>query len=226
MHKFTWSYTSLSTFLTCPFQYAAKYFYKSVKFQDTEASIWGNRVHAAAETKLKGGIPDDTVAYNEVSRYCDLFDKVRTETDCERLVEFEISVTDKWKTTKWFAPDAWGRAKIDLVQIAKDSASIYDWKTGNSFDPKQLSIFCLMLAIARPDLNYFIPRFIMLKTGKVIGLPDREGYFRKDLIPVARELNELINRVKEAWETECFPTKRNGLCRKWCDVKECQYCGG
>lgn len=224
MTKFSWSHTSIQTFKTCPAQYAAKYFYKTIKFVENAAAAWGNEVHTGAESLLKGGEYKNDKVTELIMPYVAFFDKVQAESGCERQVELEICVNRNWKPTGWFAPDAWGRAKLDLVHIGGDAAHIYDWKTGKyKKDEAQLKIFCVMLALARPDIEYFDAQYIWLKDKKSSSL--EKTLHRKDLVPLIKELQTDISIIQEAWEYESFPEKRNGLCKKYCDVITCKYCG-
>ena len=221
---FSWSHTSIQTFKTCPAQYAAKYFYKTVKFKENEAAAWGNEVHKGAELLLKGEEYKNDKVTELVMPYVTFFNKVQAESGCERQVELEICISDKWKPTGWFDPDAWGRGKLDLVHIGGRAAHIYDWKTGKfKHDEAQLKIFCVLLAIARPDIELFDAQYIWLKDKKTSGL--EKTLHRKDLVPLIKELQEDIGIIQEAWEYENFPEKRNGLCKRYCDVITCKYCG-
>jgi hypothetical protein len=44
---FSWSFSAVNDFDTCPYQYAAKRYHCTVQFEDTPATIWGTRVHDA-----------------------------------------------------------------------------------------------------------------------------------------------------------------------------------
>ena len=43
------SHSSLSTFETCPRQYEARYILKTLPYQETVATAWGNAAHDALE---------------------------------------------------------------------------------------------------------------------------------------------------------------------------------
>lgn len=224
MPKFTWSFTAINTFLTCPAQYAAKYFYKLVLFQENEAAKWGTRVHAAGEEYMKTGNILDPEGFAPVNQFYPFLRRVAEEIKAEQLVEFECAVTPLWKPTTWWADDVCGRAKLDLVQIKDDSAIIYDLKTGKpKTDELQLKLFCVMLAIARPDVHNFHAEFLWTQTGTKTGL--KKMVSRKELLPWLNELNGTINQIREAWDTETFPDRKNGLCAKWCDVVACKHNG-
>ena len=45
--------------------------------------------------------------------------------------ELELAVDKDWKPVEWYAPNAWGRAKIDTAVMFNDGQlDIVDWKTG------------------------------------------------------------------------------------------------
>lgn len=217
--RFSWSFSALNDFETCPFQYAAKRFYKTLPHEETEATLWGTRVHEYAENVLKG----NTLAFDEtisklVGPYCDLI----LNAGGELLVEKQLAVGEDWKPCGW--EDGWGRGIIDAVVIKEGKARIFDWKTGKvKDDTLQLKIFCLFLALHRPDIKEFDAKFIWLKHGTVTGLA--KPLTRSELMPVIKDLKAKIARIQEAWASENFRMKQGGLCRKWCGAKECPHAG-
>ena len=54
---FSWSYSALSEFESCPARYAAKRFYCTTVEAETEQQIWGIRVHKAFEERVRDGKP-------------------------------------------------------------------------------------------------------------------------------------------------------------------------
>jgi len=52
-----WSYTTLTKFETCPWQYYKTKVTREVKEPPTEHTVWGNSVHAALEARVKRKTP-------------------------------------------------------------------------------------------------------------------------------------------------------------------------
>jgi hypothetical protein len=218
--KFTWSFSSISDFDTCPAQYAAKRYYKTVPFVESDAIRWGLRVHKVAEKMLKGEPCVDAEVMKLVGPHVKGY-LARPRTDL--LVEKQMCVNTEWKPTDWFGKDAWGRGILDLGIINGDSVFMCDWKTGK---PKQgtdqLRIFAVFLALCYPELQVFNGEYVWLKDGTKSTM---SPLLRKDLLPVIKWIGEKISRMQQAWEYEIFPARKNGLCRSWCPVSDCVHCG-
>lgn len=214
--KFSWSYTALTDFESCPYAYAQKKVYKTVIQQETEATIWGTRCHEVAEKILKGQPVDDPEVVRLIERYTNLLKNLPGE----HVVEAKYAVTKGWKTCDWWS--GWGRGVIDFAAVHGDRAWLFDWKTGKvKDDPLQLKIFCLFLALHFPEVKHFQAKFIWLKEGQVTGL-DLE---RSELLGVIKEVQDRVSRMATAWECENFPQRKNGLCGRWCDVLDCPHNG-
>ncbi len=52
-----WSYSALSTYETCPYQYFRLKVKKDVKDTMNEAAIWGNEVHKHLDHRISKGTP-------------------------------------------------------------------------------------------------------------------------------------------------------------------------
>ena len=53
----TWSYSSLKTFEQCPKKYFHLKVIKDVKDEGSEATVYGQEVHTAAEEYIRDGVP-------------------------------------------------------------------------------------------------------------------------------------------------------------------------
>jgi hypothetical protein len=217
---FTWSYTALTAFETCPASYAAERFYCTSVFQETEAIKWGNRKHAAGEQYLKQIKVTEPDLLDDIRFYCDAMRKAQA-AGAELLVEQEIALNENMKPVSWFAKDAWFRGKLDATVIREGKASIFDWKSGKvKNDPDQLRIFAAALSIIRPDVNLFAPKFIFTREAKVVGCDD----IAKSEIPGIWEgVLGRVERMKQAWAADNFPARASGLC-PWCSIYQtCKY---
>jgi len=216
--RFTWSPSKLMTFETCPMKFAAESYYKTVPYSETVQSIWGTRVHQAAEDFFNGKTPEPE-AFKMVESYCKLLDKLPGE----RLVEHKISLTADWKPAVWGSGDESLRCILDLGFKHEDTLRCYDWKTGKvKDDPIQMQIYCYALAILYPDVQKFDFRYIWLKEKTTTGFQIE----RKDILPIAKDVRARVARMKEAWDNENFTMRKNGLCRQYCGATECPNCGG
>ena len=215
--RFTWSPSKLSQFETCPYQFAAGAYYKTMPYQETEATRWGIRVHAAAEDYMNGKPVTDPEGFKLVEKWVKYFATI----EGERFVEHKMGVDRGLKPAEW--DDAEGRMILDLGVLKPDGHLILvDWKTGKQkSDETQMRIYSLIMALRFPEVQKISYRYIWVKNDAATG----GELLRSELGAVAKNLLEKIGVVRTAWEHENFPQTRNGLCRAWCGVTECPHCG-
>jgi hypothetical protein len=232
--RFTWSYTSMQEFLTCPAQWAAKRYYKTLKDVESEAMRVGNMIHETAEHYLKSKIGQTfkpssihTQYLPAVQKYCDAL----IASGADLHVEKEMCFDKQMRLSSWRAWDTvWVRSKADVLAKKDHRLSIVDWKTGKyKEDFLQLKMFAVFAALTPgfEDVQEFDPKFIFTKEAppkNILRLP--EPIKRTDLKPILAEILSVVRRMEAAWESETFPAKRNGLCKNWCANTDCTHCGG
>jgi hypothetical protein len=222
---FTWSPSKLACFELCPVKYAAEYCYKTVPYQETIHTIWGNRVHSEAERFMKKEVSTDAEALAVVLPYLTLLDNLPGQ----RYIEYRIGVTENWKplavpvTNKpWDWGETVGRMAVDLAIVNGKVLQGFDWKTGKmKDDDTQLKINALCLALLHPEIDEFDMKYIWLKAKKTTGFKLQ----RKDLVAVYKNIKGRVGRLKEAFDSEVFIARKNYLCKSWCDVTDCAHCG-
>ena len=231
--RFTWSYTSLQEFLTCPAAWAAKRFYKTVKEGETEAMRVGNLIHETAEhygKKLIGQTFKPTSIHTQylpmVQKYVDAL----VASGAELHFEKEMCFNKQMGLSHWKAWDTvWVRSKADVLAKKGQRLSIVDWKTGKyKEDFLQLRMFAVFAALTPgfEDVQEFDPKFIFTKEAppkNILRLP--APIQRSELKGVLGEIMAIVRRMEAAWESENFPCKKNGLCRNYCANKYCAHCG-
>lgn len=232
--RFTWSYTSMQEFLTCPAQWAAKRFYKTIKDVESAAMRDGNITHETGEHYLKKalGLPANAGKISAahlppIKPYCDAL----LASGAELFVEKEMCFTKQFKPCGWRDWETvWVRGKGDVLAKKGNKLSILDWKTGKfKEDFLQLKLFAVLSALTPgfEDIQEFDPKFIFLKESgarAILRLP--EPIKRSELKPVLAEILAVVRRMEEAWDSENFPCKKNGLCRNYCANTQCPHCGG
>ncbi len=222
---FTWSPSKLASFEICPAKFAAESFYKTVPYQETIHTIWGNKVHKEAELYMKGGDSVDPEALKPVEKFCKLFKAMPGE----KFVEFRMGLTSDWKpmiipaTNKpWEWGESCGRMTLDLGILTGEKFIGVDWKSGKIKDDiLQMQIYALVLGLLHPTIQHLDMKYIWTKPGEVTGFKtDRKG-----LLPVFKDVKERVARLREACETETFIQRRNGLCGNWCGNTACPHSG-
>lgn len=215
---FSWSHTALSQFKTCPRQYSAARYYLTTKFEETDATRWGNRVHKALELRLLQGTPlPKEMAQWE--KYCKAFETNTEKLDAVLHAEMQVAITNNFAPVDWFDKTAWGRCMGDVVIDAGDTVYIYDWKTGKiREDSEQLGTNAAFFALKFPDAKKFVTKYIWLEHDQITGQD-----FSIEEIPAIWDdrLSQIIN-IMECWQAEEFPCRRSGLCNGWCQVTDCE----
>lgn len=218
--NFSWSWTALSSFESCSYAYAEQRVYKTVPYVQTVEAAWGDRVHITADTYFKKGVADpETLPI--VKPYCDALISAGGELLSEQELAIDRSLIPcgykEWSK-------AWGRGIIDAVVIKDGTAYIYDFKTGKiKDDMTQLLLFCAFLALHRKDIQRFLARYIWLKDKKITGMDT--PLERREIVRVWQDLLPRVRRMEEAWHSEAFSMRKNGLCGKWCPVVHCPHNG-
>jgi len=225
---FTWSFSTLSKYGTCPYQLGQVKYYKTVKEKYCAECVDGIDVHEILKNYLRREeiTPAQVKAMASFQKYADHFLKLE-DAGAELLIEKELAITEDFNPCDWFAPNAWGRAKLDvgIIRIVNDikRLDVFDWKTGKKKDEElQLKIFSMFGMIHHPDVETFNAQYIWTND-KPTGLPaivDR-ATVQGEFIP---EIMREVNRMKNAWESENFPKQQNYLCKKYCPVLHCEHC--
>jgi len=111
--RFSWSYTALADFESCPLSFAEKRYFKTIKFQETPETREGNEVHSGLEHYLKARTKTDKIA--PYLRFADMI--IAASEGGELLVENELCINEGLGITGWFSGDAWGRAKKKRLTV-------------------------------------------------------------------------------------------------------------
>lgn len=213
---FSWSYTALTDFEGCPARYAESRFYCRTPFVETEAIIWGNRVHKAAEDFIKRTPNKDIEALLPVEPYVTAMIRSGHKLQAER----EIALTRQLTPVSWFSEKAWLRVKIDVTMFkGKFDASVFDFKTGKMKDDEdQLRICIAALAVLEPHIQRFDGKYIWIAHKQVTGI---KPVTRDEVKGIWQEFIPRVKRMEDAWAAENFPAKPSGLC-PWCSVSDCK----
>jgi len=214
-----WSFSSIKTFETCPRKYHAEKVEKLYPFQETEHTIYGKEVHKVAEEYIRDGkeIPTGHLRFKPA---LDSLNKIPGE----KLCELEMALTIDKKPTKFLAKDVWVRGIADLVILDGKKAWIVDYKTGSAKYPDkgQLELMALMVFEHYPEVTEVKAALVFLLHDVVI----KAAYDRQDQPFLWGKWEKKAGLLQAAFDNDNWPANPNGLCRKWCPVKHCEFCGG
>lgn len=214
-----WSYSALDAFETCPRRYYETKVAKTVQEPQTEATLWGNRVHKALELYLtqRKPLPSGMEGFQDTADTV-----VRRAEGGKVSAEQKMALTKAFKPTTWFGGDVWVRGITDFTIEKGGAAFIGDWKTGKpNPNSAQLRLTAAMTFAHKPYIQRITNAFLWLKDGSVT----HETFTREDVPAIWQEFMPRVQRLECAIAEKKFPPKPGGLCRKWCPVTSCEHNG-
>lgn len=218
---FSWSYSKLDAFETCPKQYYHKQVAKDVPDVQGEAALYGDALHKAAAWRLKQKDYLGHEAYREILEpWCSRIESIGGLID----VEQKLAITKDFTPEEWFGKQVWMRGVADVVAVAPSGkvALAIDWKTGKvKEDSVQLALMAALVFAHYPSVLKIRTEFIWLK----YDASTREDFAREDMPAVWARVLPRVQALQAAHEATNFPAKPGGLCRSWCPVKACEHCG-
>lgn len=223
--KFSWSFSQLDAFDTCPYQLREVRLTK--RFSDRNKwNVMGTDDHSVIENRVAKGTPltPKLAGYEEpIARLM--------EIPGVKKPELEVCLTEDWQPTGWFAKDAWARAKIDLNILNRDKHRVIqiDWKTGKRRKPNrffQLKVNNLLYDATCKAHGFVLERF----DNALVWVADRFDVERfktrqEDMDDIRCEVMEKVETYQRAYDADRFPPKQNGLCRRHCPVIDCKFNG-
>ncbi len=217
MKPLPWSHSSLDTFKNCPRQYHAKYVLKSVKDEQSDAIIWGNKVHKAFEDRLAVGtpLPKEMQVHETFMRQLEVMPGV---LNTEQKIALDVNM----KPCNFFDREVWFRGVIDCSIINTDAATIVDHKTGkphNKFE--QLTLFALHTFALYPKIDRVEACYYWTQTQDTTA----RVFWRQDVKQLWKKFIPDLTQYAEAFETDIWQPRQSGLCRAWCPVLECEHNG-
>lgn len=213
------SYTSITSFETCPKRHYHLRVAKDVIDAPSESLTWGNTVHKALEKRLL----NDAELPASLQCYEPYVIKLQAKPG-ELKVEEPIALTRGFERVDWWDSAAWLRGKLDVAIINGRKASIFDWKTGKRKpDNDQLTLFAALAFTVYPEVERVSTGFIWLKEKKI----DMKSFHRDQNSEIWADFLTRIERIERAHAEDKWPAKPSGLCRAWCPVgrSRCEYCG-
>lgn len=217
--KQPWSYSALTAYETCPRRFQLTRVTKQVRESQTEATVWGNKVHKALEDFARSGKPLSP----DLEKYGKYVKKIQSY-EGKRVVEERVALDRNFRPTKWMAKDVWVRGIIDIGVVGSEKAYLLDWKTGKRRpDSNQLKLFAALAFAMYPWVDKVVTGFIWLKTSEF----DKEVFTRDQLPEIWAEFMPRLSRVANSYDKDKWTPKPSGLCKNWCPVgrQHCEFCG-
>ena len=224
MRGFTWSFSKLKNFQTCPKRHyevdLAKNFIES-----SENLTWGNTVHDALAKACTGAAPLPATM-SEYQKWVNTALKAKA-AGWEVRTEQKYALTRDLLPCPYFDKDrskplVWYRGIGDILLLLPPFAMIWDWKTGKpNTDSNQLMLMAQCVMSHHLDINVVDTAFIWLQHQ----CSSEERYTREQLRDEWVGLLPRVGAMEEAARTQSYPPKPNRFCGRWCPVTSCPHHG-
>lgn len=213
-----WSFSHIKSFETCPRKYDEEMVSKNYPFVESAASKYGNEVHKALELYVKDGKKLD----GNMRQFKKVADKLLSFNG-EKIAERKQALNFDREPTSYFAKDVWVRGISDLTIINGNKAKVFDYKTGSAKypDTDQLELMALITFAYHPEVEHVRSALLFLHHSKLVPAE----FHRDDIDKLWDKWDKKYKKLKAARVNKNFPPNPNGLCRKWCPVKHCEFNG-
>jgi len=210
-----WSHSRIEMFKKCPRQFNELQLLKTVKFEQTEAMLEGERQHKMLEDRIGKGTPLPA-PYMKLEPICQSVLNAPGQT----FTETKLTLNNKLQPTGYFAPDAYVRVIIDVMKKQDKTAWMGDWKSGKpNFDEHQLKLFSAVGFMTYPSLEQITTSYVWLKPG----ILDSKTYNRAQLPQMWAELLQKPAELQAAYVMNDWKPKPGRHCR-WCLVNKIGRC--
>jgi len=214
-----WSYSSIKTFDQCPKKYYHLKILKDIKDTGSEATIYGQQVHKAAEDYTKDGVP-----IPEKFAYIRGVVEALGRKEGEKHTELRLGVKridGGYEPCKFLGKGVWWRGIADLVIINGDTAYSVDYKTSKNAkyaDVKQLDLVAGGIFTHFPQVDKIRSALIFLVSNDVI----KKDHYREHMHDYLSTFDPLLDRLEVAEESGVWNAKSGPLCR-FCPVVSCEH---
>jgi len=220
---FTWSWSRLKNFRTCPKRHWHVDIQKDFKEAESDALTWGNEVHDAMAKRIAKDVqlPRTMEHYEEWPQRITALKKAGYKT----LVENKLAMNKDYRPRAFFDGDVWFRGVLDVITLLPQqrAALVFDWKTGGQIKPdfEQLGLFAQLVFAHYEEIDQVASIYVWT------GHDDYtlKVYKRDGMLPLWNDLNPELAAMLEAWRTTTYPPKPSGLCKHYCPVESCPYHG-
>lgn len=216
---FSWSYSQLKNFETCPKRYYHYNVIKDVVEPKTAQLAEGDAVHKAFEERVKNNTP---LPFG-MGHYEPTMAKLM-QAPGKIYAEQKLALTSTFQPCGYFAKNVqpWFRTVIDFTAIDGANAIIVDYKTGKvAQDTTQLQLMAVTAFAAAPAIQRIRAVLMFVAHEQV----EREEYIRDDVMEIWGEILPRVKKVEQARASKEYPPRPSGLCKRYCAVTSCPHHG-
>lgn len=211
-----WSPSRLFKYEECPrkakFAYVDKLPEPGAK---NPALVKGEALHLDLEMFVKGMKPDLDPQVAKVQKVAEELREGYKRREVR--VEIELAVRRDWSVTSWFGKDAWGRFKLDIMQVVGKIGRVLDWKTGK-YKPDgeyadQLNAYSTAALSVTPTLESMTSALIFVEhTDVPVERP--EGTVLRDNLK--KQQDYWTERVAKMENDTVFAPRPSPFACRWC----------
>ena len=219
MSNTAWSYSSIKTFEQCPKKYYHLRVVKDVKDEGSEATLYGQELHKAAEEYLT----QDTALppkFKFIQTVVDAIKGIPGDKHCE--LKLGVKRTNAgYEPCGFFDADVWWRGIADVVITKDDVAFSIDYKTSKNAkyaDLKQLDLVAAALFTHFPQIKKIKSALAFVVSNEFI----RKEHFAEMRDSYFASFDPLLDRLASAEETGVWNPNTGPLC-KYCPVTTCEH---
>lgn len=214
---FTWSFSRLKAFESCPKRFFHYEVLKDVKEEESRALKEGSALHLAFEERVRDGkkLPLPYAQHEPLMRKL-------IEAPGDTLAEQKLGLTAKFKPAAFFSPNVWFRTVLDFAKIRPKEAIVVDYKSGKVTDDEtQLALMSATIMHYAPTVEQVKSAFLFANNDKLVS----RTYHRDELQGIWRDILPRVQLLEDATVENEYPPKPSGLCIKYCQVTSCPHYG-
>ncbi len=214
---FSWSYSALKNFETCPRRYYAYNVAKDVKEPESDALKQGHAVHQAFDLRVSKGVELPM----GMSMHERMIGKLASAPGAI-FTEQKLALASDFSPSKFFSRAAWFRIVLDYTNVQEATAVVVDYKTGKpSEDLTQLQLSAVTVFAHTPKVQKVKAALAFVAYDQI----ERAEFLREDITEIWGEILPRVRKLVDARQTQNYPPKPGGLCRRWCAVTSCPFHG-
>jgi hypothetical protein len=216
-----WSFSKIKAFEQCPKQFYHEKILKEYPFVQTDAILYGNEFHKAAEDYVGSDTPLPK-KFNYAQAMLDSLNDKRGVKLCEQ----KVGVTENLTACGFYDKDVWFRGIIDLliVDTLGETAWVIDYKTGKNAryaDKGQLELMALSVFIHYPEVKKIKAGLVFVVSNDLI----KAKYHEYDTSSLWTKWLRKYEAMKVAADKNVWNPRPNGLCKRHCPVTVCAHNG-
>lgn len=219
MSSSTWSYSSLKTFTQCPKKYYHLRVAMDVKESSSEATLYGQEVHKAAENYIKHGTPIPP-KFDYIQGVVDSIKNIPGDKHCEMKLGVKRTQTG-YEPCGFFDKEVWWRGVGDVVVVQDELAYLLDYKTGKNAkyaDMKQLDVMAAALFTHFPKVKKIKSALVFVVSNDFL----HKNHFADMRNSYFESFDPDLDRLAAAHESGVWNANSGPLCR-FCPVVSCEH---